>query len=228
MNKPPKKPPRPKTAGVPPKKKAGDSKHLTAEFIISAAYCHQLPPPGGPEYCVMGRSNVGKSSFINHALSDHRLAKVSRTPGKTTLANVFRLSNGITWVDLPGYGYAHASRTEKVRWSQLIQEYCSTRKSLAGIIWLLDIRHPGMQADQEAFVWLSSLNLPIFPVFTKYDKVTQLVARANIKAYIELFCFPMECVCYSINHHASRQGFWRAFSAWHAANIKAGNNRLHE
>jgi GTP-binding protein len=185
-----------------------------AEFLVSAAHFHQLPSPVGVEYCVMGRSNVGKSSFINHVLGDRRLAKVSKTPGKTSLANLFKVTETMIWVDLPGYGYAHAGREEKIRWSRLISDYCAQRLNLGGVLWLLDIRHPGMQADREAYEWFTSLKLPLFGVFTKCDKISTRQSVEAIREYTKLFSLS-DSVAFTITRHGCREEFWRAFQRWH-------------
>jgi GTP-binding protein len=185
-----------------------------AQFLTSAAHFEQLPPPKGDEYCILGRSNVGKSSFINHVLQNQNLAKVSKKPGKTTLANLYRIDGDMYWVDLPGYGYAHASHAEKARWSKLIADYCTKRDNLRGVIWLLDIRHPGTDADREALTWLESTGLPRFPVFTKCDKESQQAVAANRRTYRQGFGLQSEGVCYTTARHKSRQNFWDAFGRW--------------
>ncbi len=184
-------------------------------FILSAAYYKDLPKPYGIEYCVMGRSNVGKSSFINHVLKNGNLARVSKSPGKTNLANFFRVNDRIIWVDLPGYGYAKASRKEKARWSKLIYDYCERRENLRGIIWLIDIRHIAMQADIDAYNWFYRLQIPLFPVITKSDKFPQSSRMKQVREIEKYYHFESPAVVYSINMHKSREQFWKVFSNWH-------------
>lgn len=193
-----------------------------AEYIVSAAHYSQFPGPQGIEYCVMGRSNVGKSSFINHVLENQRLAKVSKTPGKTSLANFFRVNETTVWVDLPGYGYARTSRSEKVRWSELISDYCTKRANLAGVIWLVDVRHPGAVADVEAYAWLSSLGHRVLPVFTKCDKLAKSGLKRNLGEMSRLFGFGGRGVSYSTHEHASRERFWEAYLEWTESREGAG------
>jgi len=185
-----------------------------AVFICSAAKYSDLPAPRVPEYAILGRSNVGKSSFINHVLGNRFLARTSSTPGKTSLANFYQVGSGMVWVDLPGYGYARTSGSEKERWSRLIASYCEKRPSLAGIIWLMDIRHIGVKNDLEAFAWLSAINQPVLPVLTKADKLNRSQRAQSSKKAKDVFCFTEEPVVYSVNEHVSREKFWDRFYVW--------------
>ncbi len=185
-----------------------------AEFVTSAAYFKELSQSADREYAVLGRSNVGKSSFINHVLESGAIARTSKKPGKTTLANLYRLSDGTAWVDLPGYGYAKASLKEKQRWGRLIADYCTKRDNLSGIIWLLDIRHPGVKADLEAGHWLFALGKPVFPVLTKRDKLPKQKQQQHSSAYTDIFGFPADPLRYSVMEHNSREKFWGRFLQW--------------
>lgn len=185
------------------------------EFIVSAASAKDFPELSGEEYAVLGRSNVGKSSFISHVLERHGLARVSRKPGKTSLANFFRIDDTMIWVDLPGYGYAKTSGSEKLRWGRLIRSYCEQRKNLAGIIWLIDIRHPGVKADHEAREWIARLGVPVFVILTKSDKVSrQQGAILSRKAATEFQLESEQLLQYSTLQHASRERFWDTFEKW--------------
>lgn len=187
---------------------------LSASFITSAAYYKDLPSPTGEEYAVLGRSNVGKSSFINHVLENRNLARTSKKPGKTSLANFYQVDQSMVWVDLPGYGYAKTSGKERIRWSQLIASYCEKRKNLGGIIWLIDIRHIGAKADCDADAWLKGLGLQIFPVLTKADKLIKQQRIVKAREARNVFKLDLEPVFYSVNDHQSRYRFWIAFDAW--------------
>jgi len=184
------------------------------EFIKSAAEFKDLPKLSGEEYAVLGRSNVGKSTFFNHVLTSGTLARVSKKPGKTTLANFYKLNEELFWVDLPGYGYAKACTSEKERWGKLICDYCTKRDNLTGIIWLLDIRHPGVNADMEAFHWLNELNLPVMPVLTKGDKLSRPMQKKHSSQFRKIFGFNSDPVIYSSLEHASRERFWTGFQIW--------------
>ncbi|MBD3315505.1 MAG: ribosome biogenesis GTP-binding protein YsxC, partial [Chitinivibrionales bacterium] len=174
-----------------------DVSSLHAAFICSAARYEDAPPPRGGEFCLLGRSNVGKSSFVNHVLGNRRLARVSGRPGKTNLANFYRITEDMIWVDLPGYGYARTSHGERKRWSRLINDYCRQRPNLAGILWLLDFRHPGTRLDVEACRWLKSLQLPLLPIFTKCDKVPRSKRQKHLNEFERIFGFEGPFVLYS-------------------------------
>jgi GTP-binding protein len=128
----------------------------------------QLDPPL-PEIAFVGRSNVGKSSLLNALTGKAGLARVSATPGKTTLVNVFRLP-AFYLVDLPGYGYARASHGERQRYRELLGRYLERRERLAGVVWLLDLRHPPSRDDLAMQELLVSANRATLAVFTKADK----------------------------------------------------------
>ena len=182
-----------------------------AKFLMSAAFYSDLPEPVHIEYCILGRSNVGKSSFMNHVLESGKISRVSRRPGKTSLANYFQISDDMVWVDLPGYGYAKVSRGEKQRWSKLIKDYCENRENLYGIIWLIDVRHKPQQVDLTAFDWLIDLEIPIFPIFTKSDKLNQRELAKQVSLLKEAFGFPTTPVTYTTMKHNSRLKFWKSF-----------------
>jgi GTP-binding protein len=194
--------------------KSGDTPVIpAARFICSAPHFKDMPAPENAEFCLLGRSNVGKSSFINHIFSDRNLARVSKTPGKTICANFFSVGSSMTWVDLPGYGYAKRAGAENRRITGLIRDYCANRTSLMGCIWLLDIRHPGMDADLRAGEWLSSLNRPIFTVLTKADKFGREQANAQARAFAAILGSGTPLV-FSIHSPGSRERFWSAFARW--------------
>lgn len=137
-----------------------------ARFFYSAAVLEDLQPPSLPEIAFVGRSNVGKSSLINHLVNHSGLARVSKTPGKTALLNFFSIDEKVVLVDLPGYGYAKAEKTTKKRWASLIEHYLSTRASLSLICQLLDSRHPPTEQDLLLANWVQT---PLLFIFTKSD-----------------------------------------------------------
>jgi GTP-binding protein len=128
--------------------------------------------PALPEVAFVGRSNVGKSSLINRVLGRKGLARVSQTPGKTTLLNVYRLP-AFYIVDLPGYGFAKASKPERAAYRLLLERYLRERQSLAGVVWLLDIRHEPSADDAGFGELLAATGVPTLPVLTKGDKLSQ-------------------------------------------------------
>lgn len=161
----------------------------SAEFVISAVAPDQYPAGIGPEIAFVGRSNVGKSSLINTLLTRHALAKISRTPGKTRTINFFHVNKKLGFVDLPGYGFAQVSRTERAAWGPMVERLFQRRRELAGVIQLLDVRHRPSVEDQNTRSWLGQWNLPILLVATKVDKIgrpqrpnhlKQIVASLNL------------------------------------------------
>jgi GTP-binding protein len=144
-----------------------------ARFIISAAKPEQFPPATLPELAVVGRSNVGKSSLINALTGNPGLARTSRTPGRTRLVNWFEVNGKFMLVDLPGYGYAEVSRDMRESWRPLIERYLAERKSLAGVLLLIDVRR-GPQDEELDFVpWLEARRIPIVVALTKADKLAK-------------------------------------------------------
>jgi len=142
-----------------------------ATFSLSAAKLVQLPIDVGYEVAFAGRSNAGKSSALNVITHHHGLAKTSKTPGRTQLINVFTLDEDRRLVDLPGYGYAKVSQTIRDRWQATLAQYLETRKCLAGLILLMDIRHPMKELDQSMLTWAYSRHLPVHILLTKADKL---------------------------------------------------------
>lgn len=144
-----------------------------AEFIGSFVSFDQLPDNNLPEIALVGRSNVGKSSLINKTLNRKKLAKSSSTPGKTRTINYYLINNQWYFVDLPGYGFAKVSKTEKMKWAKMIENYLVKREPLKGIMQLIDIRHPPSDSDIMMHEWLNKIELPILVVATKSDKISR-------------------------------------------------------
>ncbi len=144
---------------------------VSARFVVSAAQPSEFPPPSLPEIAVVGRSNVGKSSLINTLVGQPGLARTSRTPGRTRLVNWFAIEDRFLLVDLPGYGYAQVSQATRESWRPLIEGYLAERKSLAGVLLLIDIRR-GVQDEELDFVpWLAQRDMPVVVALTKADKL---------------------------------------------------------
>lgn len=186
----------------------------TAQYLCSAGHYNELPESIGDEFALLGRSNVGKSSFINHACAQGNLAKTSKRPGTTGCANLYKIMEGLCWVDMPGYGFASTSQHERERWSTLIYEYCNRREELKGILWLLDIRHIGLAMDCEAFEWLKKLKKPVLPVLAKADKLPRSGQKKQTQLFAKQFGVMGEPVLFSVLEHNSRERFWERFEQW--------------
>ncbi|MFT9849826.1 ribosome biogenesis GTP-binding protein YihA/YsxC [Aneurinibacillus sp. REN35] len=142
-----------------------------AEFVISAVSPKQYPEGTLPELALAGRSNVGKSSFINKMINRKNLARTSSKPGKTQTLNYYLINKDLYFVDLPGYGYAKVSKTEKAKWGPMMEEYLRSRTQLKAVLHVVDIRHQPTKDDQGMFEYLKHYDIPIIVVATKADKV---------------------------------------------------------
>ena len=146
-------------------------KYLQAKFVISAEKLSQCPNFELPEYPLLGRSNVGKSSFINGLANNKKLAKTSNTPGKTRLINFFNFSDKFTIADLPGYGYAKVSKEAQNKWQKYLEEYLLKREQIKCLVQLIDARHDVQKNDFQMREWVEAYNLPIITVLTTADYV---------------------------------------------------------
>lgn len=152
-----------------------------AQFILSAAKPTQFPADSGREIAFLGRSNVGKSSVLNTLTGRKQLAKTSKTPGRTQLINFFDCDDDLRLVDLPGYGFAKVSQSQRQQWDRLIAEYLETRESLAGIVLIMDIRHPMKDTDQQIIDWIVQAEVPLFVVLNKSDKLSKQVIQKTLQ-----------------------------------------------
>jgi len=159
-------------------------KYLTAKFLISAEKLSQCPDYKLPEFPLLGRSNVGKSSFINGLANHKKLAKTSNTPGKTRLINFFNFSDKFMIADLPGYGYAKVSKEAQNKWQKYLEEYLLERKQIASLIQLVDGRHELQKNDYQMRDWVQAYNLPVFTIVTKMDYVPKS-KTLNVIKYVE-------------------------------------------
>ncbi len=150
------------------------------KFLTSIADYTKFPPDTYREVAFAGRSNSGKSSAINAIANIKKLAKTSKSPGRTTLINYFQLDENKFIVDLPGYGYAKVSKQMKRQWDKLITTYLTTRNSIKGIILLMDIRHPLKEFDLHMMDLAEYQNLPIHILLNKADKLTRGPAKNTL------------------------------------------------
>ncbi|NOY50075.1 MAG: YihA family ribosome biogenesis GTP-binding protein [Chlorobi bacterium] len=154
-----------------------------ANFIISSTTFTKCPEPNIPEYAFIGRSNVGKSSLINSLTGFKKLAKISGSPGKTITINHFMINNEWYLVDLPGYGYAKRSKTERSKWDKMIKSYILGRENLLTVFVLIDSRHEPQKNDLEFIEWLGISEIPLAIVFTKADKLKRNELERSVSTY---------------------------------------------
>ena len=157
----------------------------SARFKKSAVSLDRCSAPELPEFAFIGRSNVGKSSLINLLTNKDGLARVSKTPGRTREINFFTINDAWNLVDLPGYGYAKVSKSQRDQFNEFVSDYLLNRESLAGTFVLIDSRHTPQKIDLEFVAWLIEAQLPFALIFTKTDKSKARVVRKNIELFLE-------------------------------------------
>ncbi len=160
-------------------------KRWKVQLIQTAFNRSQFPEEGLPEIAIAGRSNVGKSSLLNKLVSQ-KIAHVASRPGKTRSINFYRIEGDVSFVlvDLPGYGFASRSKTERTQWSRLIETYIQTRRTLELLVSLVDFRHGLLENDKMLQEWIHALGIPLLTVFTKVDKISRGKRKANLHKYI--------------------------------------------
>ena len=154
--------------------------YQNTHFITSAPDIRHLPADEGIEIAFAGRSNAGKSSSLNKLTNQKNLAKTSKTPGRTQLINLFKVTEGCHIVDLPGYGFAQVPLEMKKKWQQSLGEYLQKRTCLKGLVVLMDIRHPMKDLDQQLIVWAVECNIPVQVLLTKADKLKSGARKAQL------------------------------------------------
>ncbi|MBS9336235.1 ribosome biogenesis GTP-binding protein YihA/YsxC [Fructobacillus papyrifericola] len=143
------------------------------EMVMSAVSPSQYPEDGRPEFALVGRSNVGKSSLTNTLINRKNFARTSGQPGKTQTLNFYAVEDSLYFVDVPGYGYAKVSKKKREAFGQMIETYITSRKQLRGVISLVDARHKPSEEDIMMYQWLNYYNIPILLVATKADKIAR-------------------------------------------------------
>ncbi|REA59289.1 YihA family ribosome biogenesis GTP-binding protein [Dyadobacter luteus] len=156
-----------------------------AKYVMSNSDYEKCPAPVKPEYAFIGRSNVGKSSLINMLVEKKSLAKTSQQPGKTQLINHFEINNTWYLVDLPGYGYAKVSKTEREKWEKMISDYLHNRENLVCTFILVDIRHSALAVDLDFMAGLGEAGIPFHIIFTKADKLKAYQVANQVEAYTQ-------------------------------------------
>ncbi|WP_170007842.1 ribosome biogenesis GTP-binding protein YihA/YsxC [Bacillus fonticola] len=157
----------------------------TAELVISAVRPSQYPDEGFPEIALAGRSNVGKSSFINCLIRRKALARTSSKPGKTQTLNFYKLNESFYFVDVPGYGYAKVSKSEREKWGIMMETYLTTREKLQAVVLLIDSRHEPSEDDVLMYDFLKHYDLPCVIVCTKADKLSKGKQQKQLQVAIQ-------------------------------------------
>ena len=156
---------------------------MNAKFISSYDDYKKCPEVPTPEYAFIGRSNVGKSSLINSITGVKNLAMTSSKPGKTQLINLFNIEDKWILADLPGYGFAKASQSSRIKWGRMVHDYLKNRSNLTNVFLLVDSRHEPLKSDLEQITWLASNGIPFSLILTKVDKLSNTQALKNIATW---------------------------------------------
>ncbi|MBB2480662.1 YihA family ribosome biogenesis GTP-binding protein [Bacillus sp. APMAM] len=185
-----------------------------AEIVISAVKPEQYPDSSLPEFALAGRSNVGKSSFINKMLNRKALARISSKPGKTQTLNFYIIEDSLYFVDVPGYGYAKVSKTERAAWGKMIETYITTRKQLKAVILIVDLRHPPSADDRMMYDFLKHYQIPCIVIATKADKIPKGKWQKHLKITKETLEFDPhdEIIIFSSETGEGKDAAWQAIS----------------
>jgi GTP-binding protein len=183
----------------------------SAEFITSAARPSRYPPDELPEIAFSGRSNVGKSSLINTLVNRKNLVKTSSTPGRTQLINFFKINGELTFVDLPGYGYAKVPAAVKKKWGPMIETYLSGRKTLKGVVAIMDIRRVPRAEEHNLFAWLNYYSIENIMVLTKADKLSKSKQEKQRAAVADALAMSKrDLILFSAKSRQGREDLWQA------------------
>jgi len=188
-----------------------------ARFLTSVAAIRGLPSDQGREVAFAGRSNAGKSSAINALAGRRRLARTSRTPGRTRLINLFELDDERRLVDLPGYGYAKVSRSMSREWGSLVGRYLELRESLVGVVVLMDIRHPLTELDETLLDWCHAAELPVLALLTKADKLSRArraVALSEVRGRLSRYGDRACAMVFSATKQIGRRELEERLDVW--------------
>lgn len=167
-------------------------KYHTIEMLTSAVSPAQYPAPNLPEIALAGRSNVGKSSFINAMVGRQGVARTSSQPGKTQTLNFYEIDHQFRFVDLPGYGYARVSKQERERFNQFISDYLHQRENLVALLLLMDFRHPPTDLDLGMKEFADELEIPYAIVATKVDKIKRSQYSKHIHSFVKMLDLPSD------------------------------------
>ncbi|WP_034550322.1 ribosome biogenesis GTP-binding protein YihA/YsxC [Carnobacterium funditum] len=187
-----------------------------ADIVISAVSPAQYPKTGLPEIALAGRSNVGKSSFINTLINRKGLARTSSKPGKTQTLNYYIIEDKFYFVDVPGYGYAKVSKTERAKWGEMLETYFTQRDPLRVTLCIIDFRHPATADDKQMYQFLKHFGIPIIVVATKADKIPKSKWNKHTKISKESIGFDPEddFVLFSSETGEGKEEAWRLIESY--------------
>lgn len=198
--------------------KESEYKQPKVEFVLSAPDLSLCPDLGGkPEFALIGRSNVGKSSFINRLTRRKRIAHTSNTPGKTRLLNYYLVNETWVLVDLPGYGFAKVAKSEQQRWRKVLEQFLSERKPLIGAVQLIDSRHGPQKNDIEMNRWLAEAGIEVAVILTKLDKIKKSQKSKVLKASKEGLIAEKGYFFFSADTAEGAGAVWHALRDWRQA-----------
>lgn len=187
----------------------------SAEFVKSAVKPEHYPDEDTPEIAFVGRSNVGKSSLINTLLNRRSLVKTSSTPGRTQLINFFNINDAFMFVDLPGYGYARVPQSVTKTWGSMIETYLSSRKTLRGVVMLMDIRREPGKDEDDLISWFKHYDIPAIYVLTKADKFSNQQRVVNYNRCVKsLGLDPSQLIAFSAKTRLGKEKVLASIEPW--------------
>lgn len=191
-------------------------KITSAEFIISAVKPEQYPTDGLPEIALAGRSNVGKSSFVNRLLNRKNLARTSSKPGKTQTLNYYKVNELFYFVDVPGYGYAKVSKSEREAWGRMLEKYLTTHEPLSLVLVIVDLRHAPSADDCQMVDYLIHYEIPFAVVATKADKIPKGKREKHMKVVKETLTLPqyVQTIMFSAEEGIGKDAAWRLLAPY--------------
>lgn len=187
-----------------------------AEIVISAVSEAQYPTLSLPEIALAGRSNVGKSSFINRLINRRNLVRTSSKPGKTRTLNFYNINDRFLFVDVPGYGYAQVSKKERAKWGDMMEHYFETREPLSAVILVIDSRHKPTDDDINMYQYVKYLNLPTVIIATKVDKLKKQQRQKNLKLIKKTLQVNEDdiIILFSAETGEGKEAVWRVISQY--------------
>jgi len=188
-----------------------------ATYWLSVHKLTQLPEDSKFEVAFAGRSNSGKSSAINAITGQKKLARTSKTPGRTQQIIFFKLDENRNLVDLPGYGFAKVPLAVKLHWQQTLERYLHTRRCLCGLVLMMDVRHPLMEFDQEMLNWCNISNMPVHVLLTKADKISRSkgnVVLQKVRQHLATLSVETNVQLFSALKHVGIEEVQNALNTW--------------